>query len=49
MPPAMGGRWDVNIKWTEESDIELSGKKKKKKGGKTVVVFPTDMTSTVLS
>lgn len=34
MPPALAGFLDVNIKWTEESDIELSLEKKKKKGGK---------------
>lgn len=31
MPPALAGFLDVNIKWTEESDIELSLRKKKKK------------------
>lgn len=61
MPPALAGFLDVNIKWTEESDIELSLKKKKKKREEktrnitktcllsAVVVYPTDMMSTVLS
>lgn len=34
MPPALAGFLDVNIKWTEESDIELSLKEKKKKKGR---------------
>lgn len=57
MPPALRGCLDVNMKWTEESDIELSlikGKKKYKDQNKmcslsAVVVCPADMMSTALS
>lgn len=40
MPPALRGFSDVNMKWTEESDVEFEkGKKKKKKQGTKHTVF----------